>query len=104
MADEIEIVDYDTSWPRLFEEERALLGRTLPTDQVLAVEHAGSTAIPDLAEAPRLRTDIVVGRGRRGLASLQASLQLASEASPGGPRQARASRADVRRDCRTRAA
>jgi GrpB-like predicted nucleotidyltransferase (UPF0157 family) len=52
MADEIEIVDYDASWPRLFEQERALLEQALPADQVLAIEHAGSTAIPGLAAKP----------------------------------------------------
>jgi len=52
MADEIEIVDYDTNWPRLFEEERALLERALPPDQVLAIEHAGSTAIPGISAKP----------------------------------------------------
>jgi len=52
MADEIEIVDYDPSWPRLFEEERRRLARALPADQVLAIEHAGSTAIPGLAAKP----------------------------------------------------
>jgi GrpB-like predicted nucleotidyltransferase (UPF0157 family) len=52
MADEIEIVEYDASWPRLFEEERAVLGRQLPADQVLAIAHGGSTAIPGLAAKP----------------------------------------------------
>jgi len=52
MADEIEIVDYDPSWPRLFEEERAALARVLPAEQILAIEHAGSTAIPGLAAKP----------------------------------------------------
>ena len=52
MADEIEIVDYDASWPRLFEEERGILERALPSDQVLAIEHAGSTAIAGLAAKP----------------------------------------------------
>lgn len=50
--DEIEIADYDANWPRLFEEERALLGRALRADQILAIEHAGSTAIPGLAAKP----------------------------------------------------
>jgi GrpB-like predicted nucleotidyltransferase (UPF0157 family) len=52
MADEIDIVDYDPNWPRLFEEERALIERALPPDQLLAIEHAGSTAIPSLAAKP----------------------------------------------------
>ena len=49
MADEIEIADYDSNWPRLFEEERRRLASVLPADQVCAIEHAGSTAIPGLA-------------------------------------------------------
>jgi GrpB-like predicted nucleotidyltransferase (UPF0157 family) len=52
MADEIEIVEYDASWPRLFEEERRLIERALPSDWILAIEHAGSTAIPGLAAKP----------------------------------------------------
>ena len=52
MADEIEIVDYEPNWPRLFEEERGQLAHVLPADQILAIEHAGSTAIPGLAAKP----------------------------------------------------
>ena len=52
MADKIEIVDYDASWPRLFEEERARLESLLPADEIIAIEHAGSTAIPGLAAKP----------------------------------------------------
>jgi GrpB-like predicted nucleotidyltransferase (UPF0157 family) len=52
MTDEIELVTYDPSWPRLFDEERALLDHILPVDQVLSIEHAGSTAIPGLAAKP----------------------------------------------------
>jgi len=50
--DEIEIVDYDPRWPRLFEEERATLTRLLPAGQILAIEHAGSTAVAGLAAKP----------------------------------------------------
>lgn len=60
MADEIEIVDYDTRWPRLFEQERAVLAQTLPPDQILAIEHAGSTAIPGLAAKPIIDIFIAV--------------------------------------------
>jgi GrpB-like predicted nucleotidyltransferase (UPF0157 family) len=52
MTDEIELVAYDPSWPRLFDEERALLDRVLPMNQILSIEHAGSTAIPGLAAKP----------------------------------------------------
>jgi GrpB-like predicted nucleotidyltransferase (UPF0157 family) len=60
VADEIEVVDYDPSWPRLFEEERALLERLLPVYQVLVIEHAGSTAIPGLAAKPIIDIFIAV--------------------------------------------
>jgi GrpB-like predicted nucleotidyltransferase (UPF0157 family) len=54
----IEIVDYDGSWPRQYEEEKrrilAAIGRS-----VAAVEHVGSTAVPGLAAKPII--DILVG-------------------------------------------
>jgi GrpB-like predicted nucleotidyltransferase (UPF0157 family) len=54
----IEIVDHDATWPRQFEEEKrrilAAIGR-----YVAAVEHVGSTAVPDLAAKPII--DILVG-------------------------------------------
>jgi GrpB-like predicted nucleotidyltransferase (UPF0157 family) len=47
----IVIVDYDPSWPALFEREvqriRAVLG-----DRVLRIEHVGSTSVPGLAAKP----------------------------------------------------
>jgi len=58
MADEIEIVDYDAGWPRLFEAERAVLEQVLPREQTLAIEHAGSTAVPGLAAKPII--DIII--------------------------------------------
>ena len=76
MADEIEIIDYDHNWPRFYEEERALLERVLPAGQILAIEHAGSTAIPGLAAKPIVDIFIAVrsirssaghlGRAHRG--------------------------------------
>jgi GrpB-like predicted nucleotidyltransferase (UPF0157 family) len=60
MADEIEIVAYDPQWPRLFEEERGRLARVLPADRVLAIEHAGSTAIAGLAAKPIIDIFIAV--------------------------------------------
>ena len=54
----IEIVDYDATWPRQFEDEKrrilAAIGR-----YVAAVEHIGSTAVPGLAAKPII--DILVG-------------------------------------------
>lgn len=55
----IEVVDYDESWPALFEQlaqplRRALAG--LDAD----VEHVGSTAVPGLAAKPVIDVDVVV--------------------------------------------
>jgi GrpB-like predicted nucleotidyltransferase (UPF0157 family) len=60
MADEIEIVAYDPNWPRLFAQERSVLQGVLPADQVVSVEHAGSTAIPGLAAKPIIDIYIAV--------------------------------------------
>jgi GrpB-like predicted nucleotidyltransferase (UPF0157 family) len=47
----IVIVDYDTRWPQLFEEERErILGAI--GDWLLGIEHIGSTAVPGLAAKP----------------------------------------------------
>jgi GrpB-like predicted nucleotidyltransferase (UPF0157 family) len=54
----IVVVDYQPSWPAMFDSERirieAALGRL-----VLAVEHVGSTAVPGLAAKPII--DLLVG-------------------------------------------
>jgi GrpB-like predicted nucleotidyltransferase (UPF0157 family) len=54
----IEIIDYDTTWPRQYEDEKhrilARIGR-----YVVAIEHVGSTAVPGLAAKPIV--DILVG-------------------------------------------
>ena len=41
------IVDYDPQWPALFEKERELILKTLG-DRIKAIEHIGSTAVPNL--------------------------------------------------------
>lgn len=55
----IELVDYDPEWPGLFEREaeriRAALG-----EQVLRLEHTGSTAIRGLIAKPRIDMLLVV--------------------------------------------
>jgi NAD-dependent deacetylase len=60
----LEVVDYDPGWPARFEAEavrvRAALG-----DDVVAVEHMGSTAVPALAAKPVI--DISVGLRRAEL-------------------------------------
>jgi GrpB-like predicted nucleotidyltransferase (UPF0157 family) len=55
----IQIVDYDPDWPRLFRREadrvRAALG-----EQVLLLEHVGSTSVAGLAAKPRIDMLLVV--------------------------------------------
>jgi GrpB-like predicted nucleotidyltransferase (UPF0157 family) len=50
---DIEIVDYDPEWPRLFavEEERI---RSALGERALLIEHAGSTSVPGLAAKPKI--------------------------------------------------
>jgi GrpB-like predicted nucleotidyltransferase (UPF0157 family) len=75
MPDEIEIVAYDPDWPRLFAQERALLERALPADQVLAIEHAGSTAIAGLAAKPIIDIFIATPSIARARAELVAPIE-----------------------------
>lgn len=46
----VEVVDYDPTWPELFEIERRLLVNALPG--ALSIEHIGSTSVPGLAAKP----------------------------------------------------
>lgn len=47
----IRIVEYDPAWPRLFTREAERIRRVLG-DQVLGLEHVGSTSVPGLAAKP----------------------------------------------------
>jgi GrpB-like predicted nucleotidyltransferase (UPF0157 family) len=55
----IELVDYDSAWPGLFEREaeriRAVLG-----DRVRLLEHTGSTSVPGLAAKPIIDITLAV--------------------------------------------
>ncbi len=52
MPDEVEIVSYDPRWPALFAAEERELRNALPSGAFIAIEHAGSTAIPGVAAKP----------------------------------------------------
>lgn len=58
MRERVEIVDYDPRWPLRYEEERAAIVQALG-DDIVAIEHIGSTSIPGLCAKPIL--DIQVG-------------------------------------------
>lgn len=47
----IEVVDYDPAWPGYFRHEQAEVKRALG-DQLMALEHGGSTSVPGLAAKP----------------------------------------------------
>jgi GrpB-like predicted nucleotidyltransferase (UPF0157 family) len=66
MSDRIEIVPYDSRWPELFATEAPLVRAALG-EQVIAIEHFGSTAIPGLAAKPII--DILVAV--RSLAAME---------------------------------
>jgi GrpB-like predicted nucleotidyltransferase (UPF0157 family) len=53
----IELRDYDPDWPRLFDREAARI-RSILGDQVVRLEHVGSTSVPGLAAKPII--DIVL--------------------------------------------
>lgn len=47
----IDIVEYDPAWPALFEREADRI-RSVVADEVISIEHVGSTSIPGLAAKP----------------------------------------------------
>jgi GrpB-like predicted nucleotidyltransferase (UPF0157 family) len=59
LAGPIQIVDYDLEWPQLFKREAERIQAALG-DQVLLIEHVGSTSVPGLAAKPRIDVLLVV--------------------------------------------
>ncbi|MBI2707492.1 MAG: GNAT family N-acetyltransferase [Proteobacteria bacterium] len=57
MPRRIEVVPYDSNWPRLFEEESAKIKKALG-DNCIVVHHVGSTAVPGLCAKPKI--DIIL--------------------------------------------
>jgi GrpB-like predicted nucleotidyltransferase (UPF0157 family) len=55
----ITVVDYDPSWPSIFETLKAHVLQALGSLPV-SVEHVGSTAVPGLAAKPIIDMDVVV--------------------------------------------
>lgn len=56
------VEDYDSGWPLRFERLRAELAEALTTRSVpfVAMEHVGSTSVPELAAKPVIDCDVVV--------------------------------------------
>lgn len=56
----IEVVRYDPVWRVRFREIQAALGTALADVRVVAIEHVGSTSVPELAAKPVIDVDVVV--------------------------------------------
>lgn len=55
----VTVVDYDPTWPEVFERLRATIAPVVG-DLAVAIEHVGSTAVPGLAAKPVIDLDVVV--------------------------------------------
>ena len=60
MARKVEVVPYNPEWPAQFELEAARLAAVLG-DEMIAIHHIGSTAVPGLNAKPIIDIMIVVG-------------------------------------------
>jgi GrpB-like predicted nucleotidyltransferase (UPF0157 family) len=67
--DDVEIVDYDSRWPLLYDEEAKRLRAVLDPSLIVGLEHFGSTAIPGLSAKPIIDILIAV----RSLAAAKAT-------------------------------
>jgi GrpB-like predicted nucleotidyltransferase (UPF0157 family) len=59
MANPITVVDYDPSWPFVFQSLRARIAEALG-DVAAAIEHVGSTAVPHIAAKPVIDIDVLL--------------------------------------------
>ena len=57
----IVIIDYDPNWPNAFVAIKDELMETLK-DQIISIEHVGSTSIPNCPAKPIIDVDIVINR------------------------------------------
>ena len=56
----IEVVDYDPSWPALFEDIAAPLRAVFVGGLLTRIEHVGSTSVPGLPAKPIIDIDVVI--------------------------------------------
>jgi GrpB-like predicted nucleotidyltransferase (UPF0157 family) len=59
MANPVIVLDYDPNWPELFESLRKRIADAL-VDMAAAIEHVGSTAVPDLAAKSIIDIDVLL--------------------------------------------
>jgi GrpB-like predicted nucleotidyltransferase (UPF0157 family) len=58
-ANAIIVLEYDPNWPVVFQSLRKRIAETLG-DMAAAIEHVGSTAVPDLAAKPIIDIDVLL--------------------------------------------
>jgi GrpB-like predicted nucleotidyltransferase (UPF0157 family) len=59
MANPVIVLDYDPNWPGLFQSLRKRIADALG-DMAAAIEHVGSTAVPDLVAKPVIDIDVLL--------------------------------------------
>lgn len=59
MVNPVIVLDYDPNWPGLFQSLRKRIADALG-DMAVAIEHVGSTAVPDLAAKPIIDIDVLL--------------------------------------------
>ena len=86
MANSVIVLDYDPSWPGLFQSLRKRIANALG-DMAAAIEHIGSTAVPDLAAKPIIDIDVLLASGTMLPAAIErlASLGYAHQGNLGIP-------------------
>jgi GrpB-like predicted nucleotidyltransferase (UPF0157 family) len=58
--DSIELVPYDSQWPKMAEVEIKKLREILPANHIIDIQHVGSTAIPGMLAKPIIDIQITV--------------------------------------------
>jgi len=59
MANPVIVLDYDPNWPGVFQSLRKRIADALG-DMAAAIEHVGSTAVPELAAKPIIDIDVLL--------------------------------------------
>ncbi|PYX88742.1 MAG: GrpB family protein, partial [Acidobacteria bacterium] len=59
MANPVIVLDYDPNWPELFRSLRKRIADALG-NMAAAIEHVGSTAVPDLPAKPIIDIDVLL--------------------------------------------
>ena len=67
----IEVVSYDSNWPKQFEDESSKI-KDILGDNFLAIHHVGSTSVPGLSAKPKIDIIAVVKDPERSIKQLEA--------------------------------